>query len=75
MIEVEDALIFLGVEEEDIKDLLQEGEGTEISHQEKISEADLLKGMDIVNKDLISKIKMITKFMLLDSQGKLQSMI
>jgi hypothetical protein len=75
MIEAEDALIFLGVEEEDIKDLLQEGEGTEISHQEKIFEADLLKEMDIVHKDLISKIKMITKFMLLDFQGKLLSMI
>ena len=75
MIEAEDDQICLGAEEEDIKDLLQEEEGIEISHQEKIFEADLHKGMDIVNKDLISKIRMITKFMLLDFLEKQQSMI
>jgi hypothetical protein len=63
MIEAEVDLIFLGVEEGDIKDLPQEEEDTEINHQEKISEADLHKEMVIVLKDLNSKIKMITKFM------------
>jgi hypothetical protein len=75
MTEAEVDLIFQGVEEEDIKDLLQEEEDTEINHQEKISEAGLHKGMDIVLKDLISKTRMITKFMLQDSQEKQLSMI
>lgn len=75
MIEAEGDQIFLEVEEEDIKDLLQEEEDTEINHLEKILEVDLHKGMDIVLKDLNSKIKMITKFMLLDFLEKQQSMI
>lgn len=76
MTEVEEDQIYLEAEEgEIIRDLLQEEEAIEISHLEKILEADLLKEVDIDHQDLTFKILMITKFMLQDFQEKLLSMI
>ena len=76
MIEVEEDQIFQEAEEgEIIRDLLLEEEPIEISHLEKILEADLLKEVDIDHQDLTFKILMIIKFTLPDFLEKLLNMI
>ena len=76
MIEVEEDQIFQEAEEgEIIRDLLLEEEAIEISHLEKILEADLLKEVDIDHQDLTFKILMIIKFTLPDFLEKLLNMI
>lgn len=76
MTEVEEDQIYQGAEEgEIIRDLLKEEEAIEISHLEKILEADLLKEVDIDHQDLIFKILMIIKFTLPDFLEKLLNMI